>query len=265
MSVGAVATRPSTVLTFTEAQLMQWLAPLLWPFLRVLALTMTAPVLSMKSIPTRVKIGFALLVTVAAAPSLPDVAPVPLDGPAAFERVAQQLLIGATLGFSARIVFAAVEFAGELVGLQMGLNFAGFFDPATGGIGNAAGRFFGTTAAWLFVVLDGHLLFTAAVVQSFQSFPVDGSPLAFLTRFAPQQWGREIFELGLWIALPVVGMLLLVNLVLGVASRVASQLNLFSVGFPLTLSIGLLGLMLSLPLMERPFTAALERMVALFQ
>lgn len=253
------------MLTFSEAQLMQWLAPLLWPFLRVLALMMTAPVLSMKSIPGRVKIGFALLVTVAAAPSLPDIPPIPLDGAAAFERVVQQVLIGATMGFAARVIFAAVEFAGELVGLQMGLNYAGFFDPASGGVGNAAGRFFGTTAAWLFVVLDGHLLFTAAVVRSFQSFPVDASAMGFLTRFAPQQWGREIFELGLWLALPVVSMLLLVNLVLGVASRVASQLNLFAVGFPLTLGVGLIGLMLSLPLMEHPFTAALERMAALFQ
>jgi flagellar biosynthetic protein FliR len=70
----------------------------------------------------------------------------------AFALVAQQVLIGLSLGFAVRIVFAAVEFAGELIGLQMGLNFAGFFDPATGRQGTATSRFFGTTVAFLFIV-----------------------------------------------------------------------------------------------------------------
>ena len=249
---------------FNEAQLLQWLTPLLWPFLRVLALMMTAPVLSMRNVPSRVKVALALLTALASSPSVPEMPAIPLSSGAALEAVLQQVMVGATMGFAARIVFAAAEFAGELMGLQMGLNYAGFFDPTSGNTGTAVGRFFGTTSAWLFVVMNGHLMLTAAVIQSFQAFPVGESALAFTSRMAPQQWGREVFQLGLWIALPVITMLLFVNLVLGVVTRVASQLNIFAIGFPITLGVGLLGIVLTLPLFEQPFTMALERMLGLF-
>jgi flagellar biosynthetic protein FliR len=166
---------------------------------------------------------------------------VPLDSPLAFMLVLQQMVIGLALGFSVRVVFAAVEFAGEVIGLQMGLNFAGFFDPVSAATGTATSRFFGTTIAWLFIVSGGHLLVIAALVQSFDAFPVGPEPFAFLKTVQPQRWGSEIFALGLWIALPLVAMLLLVNLVLGLISRVAAQINVFSVGFPVTLGVGLVG------------------------
>jgi len=81
----------------------------------------------------------------------------------------------------------------------------------------------------------------------------------------PQIWGAEVFRLGLWIALPLVGMLLFVNLVLGIISRVAAQMSIFSIGFPITVSVGLIGMLLTLPMMQVPFTMALERMLAYFQ
>lgn len=253
------------MLTVTEAEITAWLSPLVWPFLRVLAMFTTAPVLSMRSVPVRVKIALAFFITVAAQASLPAAPAIALDSPAAFEAVVQNLLVGAALGFAARVVFAGIEYAGELVGLQMGLNFAAFFDPISASQSTTVSRFFGSTAAWLFVVMNGHLLMTMAVVQSFQAFPVDAAPLAFLNTVQPQVWGAEVFRLGLWIALPIVTMLLFVQLVLGVVSRVASQLNIFAIGFPITLSVGLIGITLTLPMMEAPFTMALERMLAQFQ
>lgn len=253
------------MLTFDEAQLMQWLTPLLWPFLRTLALFGSAPVLSSRTVPARVKVGLALLVAVSAQASLPPMPVLPLDSAPALMMVLQQVLIGLTLGFAARVVFAAVEFAGELVGLQMGLNFAGFFDPATGGQGTATSRFFTAIGSLLFVVINGHLLLCMAVLQSFQSFPVSAEPLSFLLRVQPQVWGSELFRLGLWIALPIVAMLLFVNLVLGIISRVAQQIQIFSVGFAITVSVGLVGMLLTLPLLQAPLVSALERMLALFQ
>ena len=164
-----------------------------------------------------------------------------------------------------RIVFAAVEFSGELVGLQMGLNFAGFFNPMTGGEATATSRFFGVSVSWLFIVTGGHLALIAAVVQSFQAFPVGPEPFAFLRAVQPQVWGAEVFRLGLWIALPMMAMLLFVNLVLGIISRVAQQMNIFAIGFPITVSVGLIGMLLTLPMMQMPFTMALERMLQHFQ
>lgn len=253
------------MISFTEAQLLAWLTPLLWPFLRALALLSALPVFSQRAVPMRVKIGLALFIALAAQPSLPPMPATALDSPAAFVLVAQQLLVGLTLGFAVRLVFAAVELGGELIGLQMGLNFAGFFDPATASQGTASGRFFGTLVAFLFILANGHLAVIGALVRSFEVFAVGDEPFAFLRRTQPQQWGAEVFTLGLWIALPLVGMLLFVNLVLGVISRVAPQISVFSVGFPITVSVGLIGMLLTLPLLEKPFATALTRLMAHFQ
>ena len=253
------------MLTFTEAQVLAWISPLLWPFLRVLALFGALPLFSQRGVPMRIRVALAFLIAFCAQATLPAMPVVALDSPQAFLMVAQQAVVGMSLGFAVRIVFAAVEFAGELIGLQMGLNFAGFFNPMTGGEATATSRFFGVSVSWLFIVINGHLLLIAAVVQSFQAFPVSAEPFAFLRVVHPEVWGAEVFRLGLWIALPLVAMLLFVNLVLGIVSRVAQQMNVFAIGFPITVSVGLVGILLTLPLMQVPFTLALEKMLSYFQ
>lgn len=253
------------MLTFTEAQVLAWITPILWPFLRVLALFGALPIFAQRGVPMRVRVALAFMIAFCAQATLPAMPVIPLDSPSAVLAIVQQILIGASLGFAVRIVFAAVEFAGELVGLQMGLNFAGFFNPMTGGEATATSRFFGVSVSWLFIVTGGHLALIAAVVQSFQAFPVGPEPFAFLRAVQPQVWGAEVFRLGLWIALPMIAMLLFVSLVLGIISRVAQQMNIFAIGFPITVSVGLIGILLTLPMMQMPFTMALERMLAQFQ
>lgn len=253
------------MLTFTEAQVLEWITPVLWPFLRVLALFGALPVFAQRSVPMRVRVALAFMIAFCAQATLPTMPVIPLDSGPAVLAIVQQILIGASLGFAVRIVFAAVEFAGELIGLQMGLNFAGFFNPMTGGEATATSRFYGVAVSWLFIVTGGHLALIAAVVQSFQAFPVGPEPFAFLRAVQPQVWGAEVFRLGLWIALPMIAMLLFVNLVLGIISRVAQQMNIFAIGFPITVSVGLIGMLLTLPMMQMPFTMAIERMLAHFQ
>lgn len=253
------------MISFTDAQILQWVTPLLWPFLRALFLFAAMPVLGTRMVPTRVRIGLAAFIALAMQPALPAVEPVPLDSALAGLLVVQQAVIGLSLGFAVRLVFAAVEFAGELIGLQMGLNFAGFFDPISASQATASSRFFGTLISWLFVVINGHLLVIAALVQSFHAFPVGPEPMAFLAATLPHQWGAEVFSTGLWIALPLLSMLLFVNLVLGAITRVAPQINIFAVGFPITLSVGLLGLLAMLPTLANPFTMTLERLLEQFR
>ena len=253
------------MLTFTEAQVLEWITPILWPFLRVLALFGALPIFAQRGVPMRVRVALAFMIAFCAQATLPTMPVIPLDSAPAVLAIVQQILIGASLGFAVRIVFAAVEFAGELVGLQMGLNFAGFFNPMTGGEATATSRFFGVSVSWLFIVTGGHLALIAALVQSFQAFPVGPEPFAFLRAVQPQVWGAEVFRLGLWIALPMIAMLLFVNLVLGIISRVAQQMNIFAIGFPITVSVGLIGMLLTLPMMQVPFTMALERMLQHFQ
>jgi flagellar biosynthetic protein FliR len=252
------------MISFTEADVLAWITPLLWPFLRALALFSSLPLLGTRTVPVRVRVGLAALVAIAAQASLPPMPQVALDSMAAFMLVLQQLLIGISLGFAVRLVFAAIELAGEMVGLQMGLNFAGFFDPLTASQTTATSRFFGAIVGWLFIVINGHLLIIAALVNSFNAFPVSDEPFVFLQQARPHEWGAMIFATGLWIALPMVAMLTFVNLVLGVISRVAAQINIFAIGFPITLGVGLVGILLTLPLMQQPFTMALERMLAYF-
>lgn len=252
------------MISFSEAQILGWVTPVLWPFLRVLALFQVMPVLGQRSVPVRVRVGLSFLIAFSAVGVSPEVEPVPLDSALAMMLVVQQVLIGITLGFAVRLVFAAVELAGEIIGLQMGLNFAGFFDPISASQATATSRFFGTLVAFLFVVINGHLSVIEAVMQSLVVFPVGPEPFAFLKVMAPQAWGAEVFRMGLWIATPLIAILLIVNLVLGVISRVAPQTNIFALGFPITMGVGLVGMVFLLPMMESPFVAALQRTLALF-
>jgi len=119
--------------------------------------------------------------------------------------------------------------------------------------------------AWLFIAINGHMLVIMALVHSFSAFPVGPEPFAFVRTMLPHQWGAEIFSTGLWIALPLVTLLLFVNLVLGAISRVAVQINIFAIGFPVTLGMGLVGMLLMLPWLERPFTMTLERLIENFR
>jgi flagellar biosynthesis protein FliR len=252
------------VISLTESQLMAWLTPILWPFLRVLAVFTSAPIFSSRAFPVRARIALALLIAFAAQPSLPSQPLINLNGPEAWGAVMQQVGIGLIIGFVVRLVFASFELAGEVVGFQMGLNFASFFDPSMNAQSSAAARFFGYMASLLFVVLNGHLLVLMVVIRSFEVFPVNQNFLEALSLMKLYSLGGELFASGFWIALPIVGMLMFANLALGIVSRVAPQMNIYSVGFPITLAVGLIGMTVTLPMLDRPFLALMERVVDIF-
>lgn len=252
------------MLTFNEAQLMAWVSPLLWPFLRILAMFSVAPVFSMRVIPMRVKLGLAFLVALCAQAVLGDQPVVGFNDQDALAVVAQQVMVGLAMGFAVRLVFAAVELAGEVIGLQMGLNFASFFDPSSNSQISAVGRFFGHMATLLFVVINGHLLLLMALVESFKRFPVSPRFLEAMGQMRVYQLGASLFSSALWIALPMIALLLFVNLTLGVISRLAPQMNVYAVGFPVTLTVGMLGMTAMLPFLEQPIMVLLEQALALF-
>ncbi|MCE1249252.1 MAG: flagellar biosynthetic protein FliR [Comamonadaceae bacterium] len=253
------------MISFTEGQIMAWLSPLLWPFLRVLALFSTAPVFSMRAIPMRVKVGLAFFIALCAQAMLGPQPVIGMNDREALGAVAQQVAVGMALGFAVRIVFAALEMAGEIIGLQMGLNFASFFDPASGGQLSAVGRFFGNMATLLFVVINGHLVVLLAVVKSFEFFPVNGDFLQSLAQMRLFELGSALFSSAFWLALPLMALMLFVNLTLGVISRVAPQMNIYAVGFPVTLTVGMVGITALLPQLEQPLLTLLYRALDIFQ
>ncbi len=252
------------MISISDTQLAAWISPLLWPFLRILAVFTAAPVFSSRAFPMRGKIALAFLIALASQASLPPMPVIALDGAAAMGAVVQQVGVGLAIGFAVRLVFSALELAGEVIGFQMGLNFAAFFDPMTNAQSSATARFYGQMAALLFLALNAHLWLILAVTQSFQAFPVDQNFLVAVQTMGLHRLGAELFASALWIALPLLGIMLFVNLALGIVSRIAPQMNIFAVGFPVTLAVGMLGIAATLPLLDRPYSALLEKVVGIF-
>lgn len=252
------------MISLTEAQIVEWLSPILWPFLRVLAVFTATPVFSSRAFPLRAKIGLAFLIAYAAQASMPNQPVIGIDGPQALGAVIQQVGIGLALGFTVRLVFGAFELAGQVVGFQMGLGFAAFFDLSTSAQSSAMGRFYANMAALLFIALNGHLMVLMAVVHSFVAFPVDQNFLLALSAMKLYDLGADLISSAFWIALPVVAMLMFANLALGIVSRVAPQMNIYAIGFPVTLVVGMVGVAATLPMLEQPYTAMLERMLEIF-
>jgi flagellar biosynthetic protein FliR len=251
------------VVSFTDAQLQAWLAAFALPFFRLLALFSAAPVLSIRSVPSRARVGISAVLAVTMAPATVSTAGIDLLSLTGLGFAVQEVAIGLAIGFSARLAFAAFDLAGEVIGLQMGLSFAGFFDPE-GGQGTAVGSFMNTTATLTFVAMNGPLLLIAATLRSFDSLPMGRIAFDFAGRFNPIALGAEVFALGLLIAVPFLAMIMFINLLLGVMSRVAPQLSLFSIGFPITVSMGLVLLFVGLPWIERPMAQALMQLFNMF-
>jgi flagellar biosynthetic protein FliR len=250
------------LIALTTAQLSQWYGSVFWPLTRVLALLATAPVLSHQAIPIRVRVGIALAITLAIAPV---VGAPPLAGvleARGLVSLAHNILVGLALGFAVRLVFVGIELAGQMIGLQIGLSFAGYFSPDSGQSENVVSSFMAMLTLLMFLAVDGHLILLSALVESFRVFPVEaagGSPIdpLMLVRAA-----ADVFAIALTICLPILAVMLLVNVVLGVMARIAPQLNLFAVGFPLTVLAGLAALALFLPTLEAPIRAVLLKGLA---
>ncbi|WP_368649983.1 flagellar biosynthetic protein FliR [Castellaniella ginsengisoli] len=210
---------------FQIDQLYDWINGLLWPLFRIAGLVALAPVLGESSIPVRVKIGLSIVITLVAA---------------------QQVLIGMALGLCMRLVFTAAMMAGEFVGLPMGLAFASFFDPATGANTAVLSRLINLVAMLVFLAVNGHLLMLDGLIRTFDLLPV-GAPLMTDGWGALLDWSAQIWISGILLALPLIVVLLTINLSLGILNRTAQQLSVFAVGFPISLTTGLILLAIVIP------------------
>ena len=212
----------------------------------------------------RARVALAFLVALACQASLPDAPIIGFNDPRALGVLVQQVGVGLSIGFAVRLVFTAVELAGEVVGFQMGLNFAAFFDPSLGSQSSAVAIFFSQITSLLFVVMNGHIMVLMAVTRSFKAFPIDQNFLQALAQMKLYRLGTDLFVSGLWIAMPMIGMLMFTNLALGIISRVAPQLNIFAIGFPITLVVGMVGIAFTLPMLDTPFLALMGRVIDIF-
>jgi len=209
---------------------------------RIAALLQVAPIFSERSVSARLRAGLALLTALLIGSSVPD-AGVGLYSWTGVWVLAKQVVIGAAMGLTLQFIFAAVRLAGELIGMQMGLSFATFFDP---GVGNSPviSRFLNLLVTLLFLVFNGHLWLLALVAETFHSLPVSAAPLHAGGFMYLVSHAGLIFSQGLMLGLPIIALLLCINFILGLLNRLTPQLSIFVVGFPLTLSVGMVALFL---------------------
>ncbi|HYD61008.1 MAG TPA: flagellar biosynthetic protein FliR [Noviherbaspirillum sp.] len=240
------------MVSFTSTELNVLIAGFLWPLTRILGLIATAPLFGNLSIPVRVKIGLGVMLALVIAPTVPAMPAADPMSLAGALILVQQLVIGLAMGFAMRIVFAAVEMAGEISGLTMGFGFATFFDPQTRGRSSAISQFLALLALMIFLALNIHLVLLATLADSFMSMPISGVPGGVQSFHDVANWGGLIFTAGVQLSLPIVATLLITNIALGVLTRAAPQLNLFGIGFPITLGAGFVVLALVLPYLATP-------------
>jgi len=236
----------------STADINTWIASILWPLSRMLGLIATAPVFGHASTPLTVKLGLGVLLALIVAPTVPAL---PAADPMSYSGLfilTQEMLIGLAMGFSMRIVFASVEFAGQVASLTMGLGFASFFDPASQAQSSAISQFLALLATMMFLTVNGHLVLLAALVESFDSLPISALHVSGAGFKQLADWGATIFSTGLQLSLPIIAALLITNVALGILTRAAPQLNLFGIGFPITLGVGFLVLAMALPTLSTP-------------
>lgn len=234
------------MINITSGQLDVWLATLMFPMIRLLAMIATAPILGNKQVPKRIKVGLAMLLAIVIAPTLDPMPAVTLGSAQGLLIMVQQIIIGTAMGFTMRLIFTTVAMAGEFTGLQMGLGFASFYDPQNSSYAPIIAQWLGVIASLAFLAMNGHLLILSLVAESFHTLPV-GEMMASSKFNAVAHWGAIIFAYGVQISLPILAALLITNIALGILTRAAQQLNLFAIGFPITLAVGFLVISFMIP------------------
>jgi flagellar biosynthetic protein FliR len=251
------------MISVTSAQLLTWIAAFIWPLARVLGLIAVAPPFSNGQVPKRVKLLLGIFISVLITPNvpaLPALDPMSLPG---LLILVQQMIIGLAMGMVMRITFAVVEMAGQMVSMTMGLSFAAFFDPMSQGQTAVISQAFSLLATLIFLAVDGHLVLIAALADSFVTLPISADPMSMEGVRQVVVWCGSIFSMGLQLAMPIIGVLLVTNLALGILSRAAPQLNLFGIGFPITLSTGFIMIAISLPYMITPMERLYSNSIAM--
>ncbi len=226
------------MLALTDTQISSWVAAFVLPLFRVTAVLMSMPVFGTTLVPRRVRLYFALAITVVIAPGLPPMPQIHALDLSALMLVAEQILIGALMGFSLQLFFQAFVVAGQIISVQMGMAFASMVDPTNGVNTAVIGQFLTMLVTLLFLAMNGHLVVFEVLTESFTTMPV-GS--ALLVNHFWEIAGKLGWVLGaaMVLVLPAITALLVVNIAFGVMTRAAPQLNIFSIGFPLTLVLGM--------------------------
>lgn len=255
-------------MSFAINDLMLLLERFLLPFIRLGALFIAAPFFGAVTVPTRVRIVLALAVTVILLPLLGDTVAVELFSAEGLLLILQQVAVGLGMGLVLQFVVAAIVMGGHAIATAMGLGFASSVDPQNGTQVTILGQFYLILATLFFLAIDGHLRLLELLALSFDVFPVTSFVLDASLFREIVLYSAQMFVTGTLLALPVMIGVLLINIGFGVMTRAAPQLNLFSIGFPMSMLGGfvlmLLGMPVVLPVLGEAYEAVFTMLTALF-
>ncbi|MDX1353395.1 MAG: flagellar biosynthetic protein FliR [Thiomicrorhabdus sp.] len=235
-------------MSFNYPEFLQLVGLYFYPFVRIGAMLSIIPLYGLRAVPVRSRVILTFFLTIVIAPSLsmpPPVDPFTWQG---ILYILQQMLIGLAMGLVFLVVFQAFVIAGHLIAMGMGLAFAQMVDPGTGVNSPVVSQYFTIVVTLLFLALNGHLLVIQVMADSFEYLPIGIHFLNTESLWRLVEFGSYMFTAGVLVALPAITALLLINVSFGVVTRAAPSLNIFAVGFPVTLIAGLVMLSLTTPI-----------------
>jgi len=246
------------MISVTSAELNAWIVAFFFPLARILALLVAAPPFNNAGLTVQVRLSLGLAIAIAITPVLQKAPAMDPASGLGLLVLAQQMIIGFAMGFAVRMVFSAVDMAGMMISNQMGLGFATAYDPQSASQTPVISEFLGVLALLIFLAINGHLMVIATLGKSFAVLPIGTGSLAIGTWSNIANAGGIIFSSGVLLALPIVVALLITNIALGILVRVAPQLNLLAIGFPVTLALGFFVLLVSLSHLSLPLQTLFE-------
>lgn len=233
-------------MTLYENIVMDWMTGHLWTFCRVSGMFMVMAGIGSRNLSVKIRLFYALTVTLIIVPVIGPMPDVELFSISSYIIVMQQTLIGIAIGFISILVMQSFVIAGQVIGMQTSLGFASMVDPGSGQTVPVVGQFFLLLATLMFFAIDGHLVMIKMLVISFETLPIGVEGLTKLTLHNIASWGMWMFTSALAMSISAMVALLVINFSFGILTRAAPQLNIFSIGFPVTMLAGLLVLWLTL-------------------
>lgn len=234
------------MLTFNSLELMTFISNCFWPMVRILSFLSVIPIFNNKIFNKKNKIILSGIISWLIAPFLPEVHTI-LFSCFGLLLFIQQILIGLVLGFVAQFLFIAINLAGEVISLQMGLSFSIIFSNNIH-LGNSIiSRLLNILTLFFFLILNTHLRLISILIDSFYSMPIDSYFLNANMFFVLLKFSSYFFFNGIIFILPIIIILLILSCMMGLLNRLSPQISIFSIGFPLNLFVGILVLYFLIP------------------
>ncbi|MFK5986315.1 MAG: flagellar biosynthetic protein FliR [Pseudomonadota bacterium] len=245
-------------LAFNTAEITAMVGAYVWPFARISAMLMTAPIFSSKSVPIKTRITLAIVCTLLIAPLLPDLPAIDFLSGEAFLIMINQVIIGAIIGFALQLVFGVFVLAGQIFAMQTGLGFSMMNSPQDGVQTTVVGQMYVITTTLLFLSMYGHLFLIQMLLESFYHIPIGLHSINTQAFWLLVSWGSDFYEHAIMVVMPAVAAMLMVNVSFGVMAKASPQLNPFSVGFMITIIFGFVIFYITLPSLYPYFVKLME-------